>query len=108
MNLRAKWILNPEDQPQFANLLMPQVGIPGMMTGVPETAYLNFGHMNPVIFDLDPGQIPSATQVAEHVAPVMPVARVAMSIDKLREFSFQIQQMLADYDMNVSRGNDGA
>lgn len=100
-NLPAKWMLDKEQQPVLANLLLPQFGIPVGETGVPDMAYLHFGHMNPIMIDVPFGHAPTPEDMASFVGAVVPVAQVAMTFDKLREFSQQIQQVLADYDNNL-------
>ena len=100
-NLPARWKLESEQQPVLANLMLPQYGIPVNATGVPDMAYLHFGHMAPIMFDAPPGEAPTPEVMASFVGSVVPVAQVAVTFDKLREFSDQIQQMLADYDRNL-------
>jgi len=101
-NLRAKWLLDTDNQPVLANFLLPQFGVPVLATGMPDMAYLQFGHMNPIMFDLTPGESPTPEALATFEASVIPVAQIAMTFDKLREFSLQIQQMLADHDRNLN------
>jgi hypothetical protein len=101
--LRAQWKLNPETQPVFANLLLPQFGAPSMGISVPDTVYLSFGHMNPPTFDLEPGATPGPEDLAKLVVPISPVAQVVTSVDRLREFAAQLNNLLHEFDSNTGR-----
>jgi len=101
-NLRAKWVVDPTSQPSVANVLLPQYGTPPFSApNVPDAIYLTFGHMNPVLFDLEPGTVPTQEDVDGTVIPVVPVAQLVVTVDRLRDFVGQLQQVLGQFDENA-------
>lgn len=99
--LRAQWEIDDKAQPLVANQLLVRFGTPPFSSpNVPDAVYLTFGHMNPVLFNLEPGAAPSQDDIDRVVLPVMPVAHMAVSVDRLRDFVGQIQQVIEQFDAN--------
>jgi hypothetical protein len=100
-SLRAQWVIDDMAQPQAVNQLLARFGTPPFSApNVPDAVYLTFGHMNPVLFNLEPGTMPTPADVEGVVLPVVPVAHMAMSIDRLRDFVGQLEQVIEQFDAN--------
>jgi hypothetical protein len=61
---------------------------------VPDGAYLTFGHINPPVFNLPTGERPTPEMAAATTLPVVPVARVYCSLDRLKQFVVEIEAAL--------------
>ncbi len=86
INVQATWLLDDTNVPVAANQTLVQVG-----NGA---AYLTFGHINPPIVDGPPGAELTQDMVKDKVFPVVPVARVQVSIPLLEELRDKITNVL--------------
>ncbi|TAJ49656.1 MAG: hypothetical protein EPO52_01470 [Herbiconiux sp.] len=91
VQINAQWMLDPTVVPVFANQIFVQQGAP-TSTGAANDVYLNLGHLNPPLF---PSEITDEVrqQFEGTLLPVVPVARVVMS----RERVVDLHAALGDY-----------
>ena len=97
MNINAQWAFDPTIQAALANQLFVQWdGSASPEAKTLDGAYLTFGHVNPPVFSLPPGEQPSPEMVAAYVAPVLPVSRIYCSFDRLKAFANELNQRIAE------------
>jgi hypothetical protein len=102
LQIQARWSLDPASMPVFANQVLVQAGPPA--NGRLDSIYLTFGHINPPF--VDTAQIGvglSQEDVAGVVFPVLPVARVALTLEKLLEMRAAIDNFLQSSGIEVSQ-----
>lgn len=78
IQIQAQWIIDPGFQPSAANQMIVQDGMPNG-NSLSSEIYVTFGHVNPPIFDNPDAAIGA-------VVPVLPVARLLMSRERLTAF----------------------
>ena len=97
VNISAQWALDPTIQATLSNQLFIQWdGTAAPEANTPDGAYLTFGHVNPPVFSLPPGEQPSPEMVSSFVAPVVPVARVYCSFERLKAFANELNKRIAE------------
>jgi hypothetical protein len=93
VQVQARWILDPSTIPTPVNALMVQLGAPA--NGKPDGVYLQFGHINPPVVEGPPGTSLTQDMVDGAIFPVMPAARLVVSLDRLVEMRDQLNEAIA-------------
>jgi hypothetical protein len=88
IQVQARWMLDAGSLPTPANQSLIQAG-----DGA-HNFYLTLGHLNPPIFDGQPGQELTQEMVQGNVYPVVPVARLLLSTQTLIDLRDKINGML--------------
>ena len=96
VNISAQWALDPGMQAVLANQLFVQWDGAASENGNPDGVYLTFGHVNPPVFSLPPGEQPTPEMLQSYIAPVIPVSRVYCSFDRLKAFVGELEQRIAE------------
>jgi len=87
ISVRAQWLLDPTDIPVPANQCLVQIA--------GQSAYVNFGHINPPTVD-EPDVTEFTQEMVEgRTFPVVPVARVQMPLSMLLDLRAKIDSALA-------------
>jgi hypothetical protein len=92
VQIQASWVLDPGIVPTAANQILIQPGLPAGQSPA-DGFYLYLGHISPPAFPTEEAALFSAQQGAVH--PVIPVARVYVSRDRLEAFHEAIGQALS-------------
>lgn len=97
VNINAQWIIDQAAQAALSNQMFVQFDSPSSAeSGRPDGAYLTFGHINPPVFNLGPGETaPSEEVLNATVLPVLPTARVYVTFDRLKAFVAELDEKIA-------------
>lgn len=97
VNMNAQWIIDQAAQAALSNQMFVQFDSPSSPeSGRPDGAYLTFGHVNPPVFNLGPGEAePSEEVLNATVLPVLPTARVYVTFDRLKAFVAELDEKIA-------------
>jgi hypothetical protein len=93
--IQAQWMLDPTSLPATANQMLIQTGAPVDGISIFDGVYLSFGHLNPPIME-EPKSQEEYAAASQMVFPVVPVARLFVSRDRLQQFSDVLANFLAN------------